>query len=371
MVAAQIVYDFTSDLSPTSVSPGWSASAPITEVGAGTIAWNASGFMRHVTGVTSTTQTTAYFEVTFGPTDPAQAWTPGSLTFRAKKTHTSTNQIYRVRSSRDAFTANLISTAPLVDSFRAHTVDLSSMGEITGPLTFRFYGNGGSTGAYLDVDDLTLNAVYTPAGASDQSVSPAGVVSAEAFGSPTVDAPLPSSVGPASIASAEAFGAPVIVVLQPVNLEPEAIISGEAFGTPVVVSIPAQEVAALGVGSAEAFGVPEVEHGAPVPVVAYPTAEDVSVFLTGSEVDERLVAMAAVHIGVVTHFARVYTRGNGFYVDGVVEEIAAVILAATARLTSNPGQIDITVGSVRRQGSFKGWTLAEQKVLNPYRKVAL
>lgn len=370
MVAAQIAYDFTSDLSPTSVSPGWSASAPITEVGAGTIAWNASGFMRNVTGTTSTTQKTIYWTVTIGPDDPAQAWTPTTLSFRAKKTHTSTNQMYRVSTSVDAFASELYRTPVLVDSFRAHTVDLSSLGEITGPLTFRFYPNGGSTGAYLDVDDLVLDAVYTPAGASDQEVTPGGVVSAEAFGSASVDAPLPSEIVAGGIASAEAFGGPTVVVIQPVNLEPEAIISGEAFGTPVTVVIPNQDVQAAGVGSGEAFGVPVVQYGAPVPVVAYPTASDVALFLTGSEVDDRLVAMAEVHIGVVTHFAQIYTRGNGFYVDGVVPEIASVILAATARLASNPGQIDITIGSVRRQGSFKGWTLAEQKVLNPYRKVA-
>lgn len=370
MVAAQIVYDFTSDLTPTSVSPGWSSSSPLTEVGAGTIAWNASGFMRNVTGTTSLSQTTIYWEVTYGPTDPTQAWTPTNVTFRAKKTHTSTSQGYRVRHSANGYASNVFVDQALVDSFRNETVDLSGIGEITGPLTLRFYPNGGSTGAYLDVDDLTLNAVYTPAGASDQSVTPGAVGSAEAFGSPTVVAPLPSPVGPTGIASAESFGAPIVVVIQPVNLEPEAIVSGEAFGAPVVVVIPSQGVAPAGVASAEAFGVPEVQYGAPVPVVAYPTASDVSLFLTGSEIDDRLVAMAEVHIGVVTHFAQVYTRGNGFYVDGVVPEIASVILAATARLTSNPGQIDITIGSVRRQGSFKGWTLAEQKVLNPYRKVA-
>lgn len=369
MVAAQVAYDFTSDLAPTSVSPGWSASL-ITEVGAGTIAWSSSGYMRNVTGTTSTTQKTIYWEVTVGPTDPAQAWTPTTLAFRAKKTHTSTGQMYRVSTSVDAFASELYRTPVLVDSFRAHTVDLSGLGEITGPLTFRFYPNGGSTGAYLDVDDLVVDAVYTPAGASDQEVTPGGVVSAEAFGSPTVDAPLPSEIGPTGIASAESFGSVAVVVIQPVVLEPASIISGEAFGVPSVVIIPLQEVAPQGVESAEAFGVPEVSHGAPVPVVAYPTAEDVSVFLTGSTVDDRLVAMAEVHIGVVTHFAQIYTRGNGFYVDGVVPEIASVILAATARLASNPGQIDITIGSVRRQGSFKGWTLAEQKVLNPYRKVA-
>lgn len=372
MVAAQIAYDFTSDLSPTSESPGWSSSAPITEVGAGTVEWRSTGALRNVTGTTSLSQTTIYMTLTWGPDDVLQPWTPGVLSGDVRRVHTSTSQQYRIRTSVDGFAADVATWTPLPTSFGTpKTVDLSSLGEITGPLEIRFYPTGGSTGAYLEWDSLVLNAVYTPAGAADQDVAPGGIQSAEAFGSAVVDAPLPQDLAPGGIASGESFGDPTFVVIQPVNLEPEAIVSGEAFGTPVVVVIPSQGVAPAGVGSGEAFGVPEVTYGAPVPVEPYPTAEDVSVFLTGSEVDERLVAMAEVHVGVVTHFARIYTRGNGFYVDGVVPEIAAVILAATARLASNPGQIDITIGSVRRQGSFKGWTLAEQKVLNPYRKVAL
>lgn len=80
--------------------------------------------------------------------------------------------------------------------------------------------------------------------------------------------------------------------------------------------------------------------------------------------------MAEVHVGVITHFARLYTRGNGFTVAGVREEIAAVIMAAAARLVSNPEQLDITVGSTRRASGFKGWSLAERTVLNEYRGVA-
>lgn len=178
-----------------------------------------------------------------------------------------------------------------------------------------------------------------------QDVSPAGVGSAESFGVPAVSSVVPEVLEPAGIASAEAFGAAAVVVVQPVELTPEAIVSGEAFGQPQVI------------------------HGADVETVPYPTGEAVAEFMDAPG-DARLIALAEVHVGVVTHFARVYTRGNGFYVEGVAPEIAAVILAATARLASNPGQIDIHVGSVRRAQSFKGWTLAEQKVLNPYRGVA-
>jgi hypothetical protein len=104
--------------------------------------------------------------------------------------------------------------------------------------------------------------------------------------------------------------------------------------------------------------------------VPYPTGQDVAAFL-GAPGDTSLVALADVHVGVITEFARVYTRGNGFSVEGVAPEVASVVLAATGRLVANPEQIDITVGTMRRSGSFKGWSLAEQRVLNEYRGVAL
>lgn len=343
MVAAQVVYDFTSNLSPTSVSPGWSSSAPLTETGAGSIAWNSGsgGFMRNVTGTTSTTQTTIYWGVTFGPTDPSQPWSPTTLSFRAKKTHTSTGQMYRVRSSADGYATELYRTPALVDSFRTHTVDLSGLGEITGPLTLRFYPNGGSTGAYLDVDDLILDAAYTPAGAADQTVSPAALASSEVFGVPVlVLGPRAVAVG---IPSVETFGVPTLSEYVPEALVvfPEGLPSDESFGVPVVF-----------VRTAGA--------------VALPTGADVATFLHQPEVE----ALAGVHVGVITEFARAYTRGNGFYVDGVDDSVAGVILAATARLVGNPEQLDVQVGTVRRASFFKGWTLAEQRVLNHYRKVA-
>lgn len=343
MVAAQIVYGFTSDLSPTSVSPGWSSSAPITEVGAGTIAVTAA-VMQNVAGTTSQSQTTIYWTFTFGPDDVNQAWTPQQMSVRAKRTHTSTSQGLRVRTSADSFAANVYSFFGLTSSFVTHAIDLSGLGEITGPLTIRVYPNAGSTGAWLDFDDLTLDAVYTPAGAADQTVSPA------------------------ALASSEAFGVPVLV------LGPRAVVVGipsaEAFGTPSLSSYVPEALVVFpeGLPSDEAFGVPVVfvrTEGA----VALPTGEDVAAFLDAPGHAD-LVTLAGVHVGVITEFARIYTRGNGFHVDGVAEPLAGVILAATARLASNPEQLDIQVGSVRRASFFKGWSLAEQRVLNNYRGVA-
>lgn len=357
MAVASISWNFATDLSPSSSSLGltgtWSG------MDATPNGWDASGAFYWLY------QSTTVGRLIVGPPS-GTLWTPDSITFKIRRNISGTIEM-NVSWGGD-YTIDTKITG-VTSSYTTKTVDLSGIGEVDGPIDLRFWGAGSSSSTRYLMDDVTLTGDVSTG--ADASILPGGIVSGEAFGSATVDAPLPSSVSPTGIASAEDFGAPVVVVIQPVNLEPAAISSGEAFGSASVVIVQPQIVSPGGVGSGEAFGVPEVAYGAAVPVVAYPTAEDVSVFLTGSEVDDRLVAMAAVHIGVVTHFARVYTRGNGFYVDGVTAEIASVILAATARLASNPGQIDITIGSVRRQGSFKGWTLAEQKVLNPYRKVAL
>ncbi len=73
---------------------------------------------------------------------------------------------------------------------------------------------------------------------------------------------------------------------------------------------------------------------------------------------------------------RAYTRGNGFDVYGEPDyDLEAVIVTATARLVTNPGQIaqDQTAGPYTQslRGGFTGWTLAELAILNRYRRTAL
>lgn len=70
--------------------------------------------------------------------------------------------------------------------------------------------------------------------------------------------------------------------------------------------------------------------------------------------------------------ARAYTRGGGFAQTGEpAEDVAAVITTATARLVSNPGQLDEQrVGPFSIRGGFTGWSLAETFVLTRYRKRA-
>ena len=99
-----------------------------------------------------------------------------------------------------------------------------------------------------------------------------------------------------------------------------------------------------------------------------PTGEDVASFLGQGDI-EQVVALAEEHVAIITALARSYTRDNGFTSDGTArEDICAVITAATARLVANPEQIHYSAGAQRLSGGFKGWSLAEQIVLNRYRR---
>lgn len=102
------------------------------------------------------------------------------------------------------------------------------------------------------------------------------------------------------------------------------------------------------------------------------TAEDLGQFL-GLEVLEADGKALQSALTVVTGMVDAYTRGRsrtalGDYRPGVRE----VILSAAARLAANPGQVSWKeqsgAFSVSRGEGFSGFTLAEQFVLNRYRK---
>jgi hypothetical protein len=146
----------------------------------------------------------------------------------------------------------------------------------------------------------TAEAFGVPAVAGGLVILPGGMVSAEAFGSPTVSVPLvdvpgpypgltlfpgpdvfpataalspaAQTVTPAGIASAEAFGSPAATLAngdQPVVAT--AIDSAEAFGVPTVTAAdPVFTISPVGIPSAEVFGDPGhmyvfVEVAPPVP----------------------------------------------------------------------------------------------------------
>lgn len=109
-----------------------------------------------------------------------------------------------------------------------------------------------------------------------------------------------------------------------------------------------------------------------------PSGRDVAAFL-GRPGDERLIALGDVHIVQISALARAYTRGMGFRITNVHlgnnvfsaepnDEIAAVIIMATARLVVNPAQVaSEEADGYRTQGAFGGWTLAERMLLDRYR----
>lgn len=101
-------------------------------------------------------------------------------------------------------------------------------------------------------------AIIHDAGAGGaQTVTPTGISTGEAFGTPVVT----QEVVPTGIASAEAFGTPVAVLFN----TPTGIASQEAFGTPLVN----QSVSPTGIPSAEAFGaapsLPQIVTPASIP----------------------------------------------------------------------------------------------------------
>ncbi len=94
--------------------------------------------------------------------------------------------------------------------------------------------------------------------------------------------------------------------------------------------------------------------------------QDVADFL-GQGDDATVVALAGEHLPIVTAMARAYTRGNGFTGLTPNDDVAAVLVTATARLMANPEQIEARTGEVFIRGGFTGWSLAETFVLNRYR----
>ena len=97
--------------------------------------------------------------------------------------------------------------------------------------------------------------------------------------------------------------------------------------------------------------------------------QDVADFL-GQGDDDTVVALAGQHLQIIKAMAQAYTRGNGFDEGYPNDEIAAVLVTATARLMANPDQTNYRSGSVSYQSHFQGWTLAETFVLNRYRRKA-
>ena len=90
--------------------------------------------------------------------------------------------------------------------------------------------------------------------------------------------------------------------------------------------------------------------------------------------DDEAMEIAAESVETVILLAYAYCRGNGFSMtpEGGVStnkpELTAAITAAATRYTANPTGLQYRAGTETVSGAFSGWTLAEQAVLNNYRK---
>lgn len=107
-----------------------------------------------------------------------------------------------------------------------------------------------------------------------------------------------------------------------------------------------------------------------------PTGHTVSVADLEAFLGSRLASVdagnAMQNLAMVTAMVRAYTRGRGFTDGSPADDVAAVILTATARLMANPeGTITESVGDYSvRHGGFHGFNLVELAVLNTYRRRA-
>ena len=99
------------------------------------------------------------------------------------------------------------------------------------------------------------------------------------------------------------------------------------------------------------------------------TGRRVADFL-GRGSDNDFATLAQIHADIVTDLARAYTRGRGFKNNQPNQEIASVIIMATARVSVNPEQVkreQSGEGYIVTPGTLYGWTLTELAVLNRYR----
>ena len=104
-------------------------------------------------------------------------------------------------------------------------------------------------------------------------------------------------------------------------------------------------------------------------MVNEPSVADLAAFLGTTSTDG-----LAPHLNLAHVYVRAYTRGVGFDYSGpvnmVLEDLYHVILAAAARSYTNPTHATREeIGSWNTvPGKLEGFTLAEQFVLNEYRR---
>lgn len=102
------------------------------------------------------------------------------------------------------------------------------------------------------------------------------------------------------------------------------------------------------------------------------TATDLVKWLGQPTTDTDLMAQAAQAITMASAMIDAYCRGAHLKADGITTRpgVDAVVLMASARMLANPEGLRYSTGVVSFNDAFAGFTLAEQMVLNRYRKRA-
>lgn len=94
-------------------------------------------------------------------------------------------------------------------------------------------------------------------------------------------------------------------------------------------------------------------------------------WLGADTTDTALMAQAAQAITAASAMIDAYCRGAHLKASGATRPgVDAVVLMASARMLANPEGLRYATGVVSFNDAFNGFTLAEQMVLNRYRRRA-
>ena len=101
------------------------------------------------------------------------------------------------------------------------------------------------------------------------------------------------------------------------------------------------------------------------------TNTDLVKWLGQDTADAALMAQAAQAVTMASAMTDAYCRGAHLKASGETRPgVDAVILMASARMLANPEGLKYATGVVSFSEAFNGFTLAEQMVLNRYRRRA-
>lgn len=101
------------------------------------------------------------------------------------------------------------------------------------------------------------------------------------------------------------------------------------------------------------------------------TNTDLVKWLGADTTDTTLMAQATQAVTMAEAMCDAYCRGAHRYASGATRPgVDAVVLMASARMLANPEGLRYATGVVSFNDAFNGFTLAEQMVLNRYRKRA-